>query len=67
MLHADGHIALAPATPAKFEELAKHKVFSDPKNWNTPLLMDGRAYVRNHEEMAAFDLRAVADAAAVNR
>jgi outer membrane protein assembly factor BamB len=60
----DGHIALLQATPERFAELARLKVFSNPKNWNTPLLMDGRAYLRNHEEMAAYDLRHAAAPAA---
>lgn len=53
----DGNLALVNATPTAHQERAKLRVFDRSKNWNTPLLFGGRAFVRNHEEMAAFDLR----------
>lgn len=54
-----GDIALMEANPTKGIELGRIKALGDvAKTWNCPALADGRLFVRNHAEMACFDLRA---------
>jgi len=64
LLLADGHlvvltergdVALVRATPDGHEELVRFAAISG-KTWNTPTIADGRLYVRNTTEMAAFDI-----------
>ena len=64
LLLADGHlvvltergdVALVRATPDGHEELARFAAISG-KTWNTPTIANGRLYVRNTTEMAAFDI-----------
>ena len=50
-----GDVALVRATPDGHEELARFAAISG-KTWNTPTIADGRLYVRNTTEMAAFDI-----------
>ena len=66
LLLADGHlivtteqgdIALVKATPTAHEELARFTAL-DGKTWNVPAIADGRLFVRNTREMAAFQLSA---------
>jgi outer membrane protein assembly factor BamB len=66
LLLADGHvivtteqgdIALVKATPTAHEELARFTAL-DGKTWNVPAIADGRLFVRNTREMAAFELGA---------
>ena len=52
----DGHTALVDANPKKFNEVTRFKTFEDPKNWNPPALVDGKLYLRNHREMACYNL-----------
>ena len=63
-LLADGHlvvltergdVVLVRATPDGHEELARFAAISG-KTWNVPTIADGRLYVRNATEMAAFDI-----------
>lgn len=54
----DGWCALIDPNPEGLREIARFQMLDDPKNWNPPALVDGRLYVRNHHEMACFDLRA---------
>ena len=54
----DGWCALIDPRPEGLQEVARFQTLDDPKNWNPPALADGRLYVRNHREMACFDLRA---------
>ncbi len=65
LLLADGHlviltergeVVLVRATPEEHQELARFDAI-DGKTWNVPALVDGRLYVRNAAEMAAFDVR----------
>jgi outer membrane protein assembly factor BamB len=51
-----GELVLVKATPAKHHELSRFKVLEGAKTWNTPSLAHGKAYLRNHEEMACYDL-----------
>jgi len=53
-----GQVALVEASPAAFHELGQVKALEGDKTWNCPALADGRFYIRNHQQMACFDLRA---------
>jgi len=57
ILAETGDLALVAASPASFRELGKITVF-DSKTWNCPALANGRAYLRNDQEMACYDLTA---------
>lgn len=53
----DGDIALVAADPEAYRELGRVPAL-EGRTWNTPALAAGRAYIRNHREMACFDLSA---------
>lgn len=55
VLSEQGDLALVQATPEKFTELGKIRAI-EGRTWNNPTLRDGRIFVRNHLEMAAYDL-----------
>ena len=50
-----GDVALVRATPDGHDELARFAAIGG-KTWNTPTIADGRLFVRNITEMAAFDI-----------
>lgn len=50
-----GDVALVAADPAAYRELARMKVFTG-KTWNTPALAGNQLFVRNHREMACYEL-----------
>lgn len=50
-----GELALVEATPKGFHELARIQAI-EGKTWNVPVLVGKRIFVRNHLEMAAYDL-----------
>jgi outer membrane protein assembly factor BamB len=52
----NGRLALVEANPAAYHELAIVPVLPGIKNWNHLTLARGRAYVRNHEVMACYEL-----------
>ncbi|MFV0445028.1 MAG: PQQ-binding-like beta-propeller repeat protein [Planctomycetaceae bacterium] len=52
----DGWGVLLDPDPKKWIEVTKFRTLEDPKNWNPPALIDGKLYIRNHREMAGFDL-----------
>jgi outer membrane protein assembly factor BamB len=56
ILAENGDLALVEAKPEAFHELGKMHVLEGVKTWNYPALANGRVYVRNHEEMACYDL-----------
>jgi outer membrane protein assembly factor BamB len=51
----DGELALVSATPDKYTEVAKIRIF-ESKTWNHPVIVRDLLLVRNGEEMAAFKL-----------
>ena len=51
----DGELALVSATPDKYTEIAKMRIF-ESKTWNHPVIVRDLLLVRNGEEMAAFKL-----------
>src|SRR5262249_11483677 len=55
ILSEQGELALVEATPAAFHELGRIQALEE-KTWNVPALAAGRAYLRNHEQMACYDL-----------
>lgn len=58
LLSEQGEIVLVHAAPDAWREIAKMPVLEGEKTWNPPVLVRGRAYVRNHLEMVGLDLRA---------
>jgi outer membrane protein assembly factor BamB len=50
-----GYVALVMADPRRFREVARMEVFAD-KTWNTPAVAGRQLFVRNHVEMACFEL-----------
>ena len=55
ILAETGELALVEANPAAYRELGRITVF-DSKTWNCPALANGKAYLRNDQEMACYDL-----------
>lgn len=55
ILSESGELVLVEANPEKHVELAKHPAVAG-KTWNHPVLVGHRLFVRNGEEMAAFEL-----------
>ena len=57
MLSDQGEPSVVRANPAKFELLARFQVISG-KCWTTPVLAQGRLYVRNAKgELLCLDVR----------
>ena len=50
-----GAVIMAAANPTRYEELGRFEAFKE-KTWNTPTLAGDRLYLRNHRQMACFQL-----------
>jgi outer membrane protein assembly factor BamB len=57
VLSESGKLALVEATPVGFRDLGSIAVLKGEKTWNNPAVADGKVFVRNHLEMACYDLR----------
>jgi outer membrane protein assembly factor BamB len=57
VLSEKGELALVEAAGASSKQLGRLKALSGDKTWNPPCLAGGKAYLRNHVEMACYDLR----------
>ncbi|HEX5719446.1 MAG TPA: PQQ-binding-like beta-propeller repeat protein [Thermoanaerobaculia bacterium] len=66
VLSDTGKLALVQATPEEYRELGNAQVI-DGKCWTSPSLADGRLYVRNEEQLIAFDWKGAAKAARAAR
>jgi hypothetical protein len=55
VLHQDGQLQIAPATPEGFEPATSADILSD-KCWSVPVIHRGRLYARNLERIVCFDL-----------
>jgi outer membrane protein assembly factor BamB len=55
ILSETGQLALVEANPQRYRELGSFPAI-EGKTWNYLALMDGKAFVRNHLEMACYDL-----------
>jgi outer membrane protein assembly factor BamB len=51
-----GKLVLVEATPDHWNEVASFQALPGRKNWNYLTVARGRAYVRNHETMACYEL-----------
>lgn len=51
----NGDLALVKANPEEWSEIARFEALGG-KTWNHPALADGRLLIRNHAEMACYDL-----------
>jgi hypothetical protein len=50
-----GEVVLLKADPKEHKELAKFQAL-DGRTWNVPAIADGRLFVRNATEMAAYKI-----------
>jgi outer membrane protein assembly factor BamB len=57
---ADGTMALAKASPEKYEEVGSFKVpgSGERPSWAHPVILDGKLYLREHDRIVCFDIRA---------
>jgi outer membrane protein assembly factor BamB len=54
----DGKAILVAANPDRHEELGRFQAI-DGKTWNHPVIVNGRLYMRNAEEIACYQLKVV--------
>jgi len=55
ILSEQGELAIVEASSKRYNELGRIPAI-EGRTWNNPALVDGRIYVRNHLEMACYDL-----------
>ena len=51
-----GEVVLAAAEPQKYRELGRVRLLDHKKTWNTPALAGRQLFLRNHQELACFEL-----------
>jgi outer membrane protein assembly factor BamB len=56
ILAESGHLVLVAADPKGFHELGKIQAVTAEKTWNYPAMVGNRVFVRNHLEMACYEL-----------
>jgi outer membrane protein assembly factor BamB len=56
ILAESGELAVVAADPKAFHELGKFKALKGEKTWNYPTMAGNRVFVRNHIEMACYEL-----------
>jgi outer membrane protein assembly factor BamB len=58
--YADGTMSLVKASPEKYEELGSFTVpgSGERPSWAHPVVVDGRLYLREHDRIACYDVRA---------
>lgn len=56
ILGENGKLAIVGATPKGYRELGSIPAL-EGKTWNNPAVAEGKAFIRNSEEMACYDLR----------
>lgn len=62
VISGNGELVIVAAKPEKYQELAKRRVLSGSSFWASPVLCDGRIYVKSGEgELACLDHRAARD------
>lgn len=52
-----GKLGVAEASPAGFKELSSFQALGGKDTWASPVLANGRIYVRSMEKLAAFDVK----------
>jgi outer membrane protein assembly factor BamB len=57
ILGEHGELALVQATPEGFREKGNFPALEGDRTWNPHAIAGGKAFVRNHVEMACYDLR----------
>jgi outer membrane protein assembly factor BamB len=56
ILAETAELAIVAADPKAFRELGKLKALKGEKTWNYPAMVGKRVFVRNHIEMACYEL-----------
>ena len=56
VLTETGQLVLVEASPKAFHELGKFQALKGEKTWNCPAMVGKRVFVRNHQEMACYEL-----------
>jgi outer membrane protein assembly factor BamB len=57
--YSDGYVALVPATPDGYKEAGTLKIPGSTKDsWSHPVVIGGRLYVRDHDNLFVYDVKA---------
>ena len=58
--YADGTMVLAPAQPTSYTEVGSFKVpgSGERPSWSHPVILDGKLYLREHDHVLCYDVRA---------